>query len=243
MNLKILWVFLAVGILLGVARGDEKEAHEHHLSEWKFGETLFGSRVVPTKLDGRVVVLEYWGVGCASCFKGLGNLAAIDEKYRGKGVVVIGAEAYRSDRATIAEVLKEQKVNFSITDGVTGPISVSDLPYAVVFAPDGRVIYHGHPNNERFEAVIIKAAGDFKDLKKIAERVGKRVGAGNLIAQRSWKNSEGKPLVAAIKKIEGQKVHFILSDGREFPYKIEKLSKKDQEFIKDTVRKTVEFAE
>ncbi len=166
MNSKILWVFLTIGILVGVARGDDKQARKHRLSEWKFGETLFGNRVVPTKLDGRVVVLEYWGVGCSSCLKGLGSLAVIDEKFRDQGVVVIGAEVYHSGREKIGGLLKEQKVNFSITDGVTGPISVSDLPYAVVFGTDGRVIYHGHPNHEKFEAVIGKAAGEIKISRK-----------------------------------------------------------------------------
>lgn len=239
MNFKVLSAILAIGIPLGVAQGDEGEAHEHHLSEWKFGGTLFGDRVVPSKLDGRVVVLEYWGVGCSSCVKGLGNLADLDEKYRSKGVVIIGAEVCGSGAEKIGGVLEDKKVKFSVTDRVTGPISVSDLPYAVVFGPDGKMIYHGHPNDEKFETVIGKAVGDVENIEKVAQRVGERIGAVNLVEQRTWKNGEGKPLIAALRKVEGDKVYFLLTDGREIPYEIDRLSQGDQEFVKKIVRNSV----
>ena len=237
MSFRILWVLLAIGILPGVALGDEKQAPEHRLSEWKFGKTLFGDRVVPAKLDGQVVVVEYWGVGCDSCVNGLGNLAIIDEKFRDRGVVVIGAEAYRSEKELIGGVVRDQKVKFSITDGISGPISISDLPYAVVFGTDGKMIYHGHPNTNEFQAVIGKAAGAVKNVRKaqVQERTEPKI----LVEQRTWKNSEGKPLVAAVREVKDGKVHFRLKDGREVPYDLSLLSEKDQQFIKRTVTESV----
>lgn len=35
---------------------------DHNLSEWTLGEHLFGDEVEMKNLEGRVVVLEVWGV-------------------------------------------------------------------------------------------------------------------------------------------------------------------------------------
>jgi len=121
---------LAAGLLFGNAFAEEERAPAHRLSEWKFGETLFGEAVSPEILDGKVVVVEYWGVQCKSCVKSLARLGSLDETLRAKGLRVIGAEAHRSGREQIAEVVKSQNVKFAITDGLSGPISISSLPHA-----------------------------------------------------------------------------------------------------------------
>lgn len=167
MKFGILWAVLAIGMSSSPAYADEKKMEGHCLSEWKFGVTLFGDRVVPRSLGGKVVVLQYWGVGCPSCLKGFERLKKLDRNYREKGLRVVGAEIYHSGKERIASVVKKQGVGFSITDGVTGPVSVTGLPYAVVFGVDGKVIFHGHPNDEKFEKTIKLATSGAKRSARV----------------------------------------------------------------------------
>ena len=41
---------------------EKKKLPDHNLSEWTFGDTLFGDEPTKTKLKGKVVVVEYWGI-------------------------------------------------------------------------------------------------------------------------------------------------------------------------------------
>jgi thiol-disulfide isomerase/thioredoxin len=222
----------AAGLLVENAFAEGEKAPAHRLSEWKFGETLFGEAVSPDNLDGKVVVVEYWGVQCKSCVKSLAQLGSLDESLREKGLRVIGAEAYRSGRDQIAEVVKSQNVKFAITDGLSGPISISSLPHAVVFGVDGKVVFSGHPNDVSFEKHIRAALTGVRGVKKLAALASK----APLIAEREWKNSEGKPLVAAVSRIEGDMVIFKLKGGKEVPYEIKSLSSDDLELIEKSLK-------
>lgn len=228
MNYTILSVLLTIGILIGQASADEATQPAHKLSEWKLGETLFGEKVSPAALDGKVVVLEYWDAKCQSCLSSISKLTVIDQKLRNKGLRVIGAEAYQSGKGKIGEVVKSKNVEFSITDGVKGPLSISGLPHAVVFGVDGRVLFSGHPNDEKFEKTVRKALSGVKDV----ERVAAKGVTPPLIAERTWRNREGKPLLASVSGVEGSKVIFKKQDGSEVPYALEKLSDEDQKLIK-----------
>tara|TARA_B110000037_G_scaffold60343_1_gene73936 strand:- start:3723 stop:4436 length:714 start_codon:yes stop_codon:yes gene_type:complete len=231
MNFIILSVLLTIGILFGQAGADEVKPSAHQLSDWKFGDTLFGERVTPGALEGKVVVLEYWDVKSESCLKSISQLATIDKKLRSKGVKVIGAEAYGSGKEQIAEVVKSQKVGFSITDGVKGPLSISGLPHAVVFGADGRVLFSGHPNDKAFEATVRNALAGVKKVERIVAKAASSL----LVAERTWTNQEGETLVASVNRVEGERVIFKFKDGSEVPYLLSKLADDDQKVIKDSM--------
>ena len=236
MNSSTLFSSLIVALFLGVfqiqAGADDKKMRVHALSEWKFGRTLFGEKVRPEELQGRVVVLAYWGAKCSACREGLADLAALDGQYREEGLRVIGAESYRSGRREIAAVVDAQKVAFSIIDGVKGPISLMGLPQVVVFGADGALLFSGHPKEKKFQKVVQRAMAQVNDGPETV--LGGEVPLnGESEGFRTWRNHEGKLLVAAFKKIQGEKVMFILKDGSEVFYEIEKLSKEDQEWLRD----------
>ena len=54
----------------------------------------------------------------------------------------------------------------------------------------------------------------------------------DLIANRSWTNSEGKAIEAALVEVVGTTGHFKFPNGRKFEYDVTKLSEADQELIK-----------
>ena len=62
--MKIAHLFLmviAAGGLANAGRADD-ELPDHKLSEWRLGNGVGESKVDLTKMEGKVVAIEYWGV-------------------------------------------------------------------------------------------------------------------------------------------------------------------------------------
>ena len=160
------------------------------------------------------------------------HLVKVDKKYRDKGLRIIAAEVQGSSKDAIEELVEEHKMKFSVTSGVSGPVSVGGIPHAIVFGADGKIVFNGHPASDDFEKAIKTAVKDVK-LDDDKEEDGGGFGKP-LIAERTWTNSEGKPLVAAVTEINGNKVIFKLKNGRKVPYDIDKLSEEDQKVIEES---------
>ncbi|YCM43247.1 hypothetical protein V2O64_18215 [Verrucomicrobiaceae bacterium 227] len=157
------------------------------------------------------------------------HLVEVEKKYRKKGLRVIAAEMQNSTKDKIGAIVKDHKMDFTVTKGARGPISVPGIPHAIVFGADGKIVFKGHPGSDDFEKAIKSAV---KNVNIEPEEEKSSFFAKDLIPERTWTNSEGKPLVAAVTEIKGDQIVFKLKNGRKVPYAIEKLSEADQQLIK-----------
>ncbi len=144
-----------------------------------------------------------------------------------KGLSIIAAESQNTGEAKIKGILDEHKAEFTVTRQVRGPLSSRGIPHAYVFDVEGQLIFNGSPGGEDFEKVVKNALKDYED-----EPADDKKG-GDLFRQRTWTNSEGQPLVAAVTEIDGDKLTFRLKNGRKIPYEISKLSEEDQKMIQE----------
>ena len=62
-------------------------AEAHNLSEWHFGEVLFGSKPSDAELKGKVVVLECWGRALPALHRLAAPLGRARQEIPGKGIV------------------------------------------------------------------------------------------------------------------------------------------------------------
>ncbi|MGJ8696945.1 MAG: TlpA family protein disulfide reductase [Verrucomicrobiaceae bacterium] len=157
------------------------------------------------------------------------HLVKMDKRYSKKGLTIIADECQGSSKEDIEAVLKEHKAEFLVTKGVRGPVSSRGIPHAVIFGADGQLLFSGHPMHEDFDKTVKSAMKKVGDLPDPDEEKPQ----GPLIGERTWKNSDGKPLVASVTSIDGDKVIFKLRGGRTVPYAIDKLSEEDQKLIKE----------
>ena len=144
-----------------------------------------------------------------------------------KGLSIIAAESQNTPEDTIKGILDEHKAEFTVSRQITSPIQSRGIPHSYVFDVAGQLIFQGHPMDPDFEKVIKKALRDFN--AEPAEPGEK----GDIFPERTWTNSEGKPLIAAITEINGDQVTFKLKNGRKVAYDISKLSEEDQKLIKE----------
>lgn len=222
---------LALSFGLAAVAG-AKEGAEHKLSEWSLGETLFGEKVSKGDMDGKVVVIEHWGVRCPPCIAILPHLAKMDKKHREDGLLIIGAESQGHSKADIEPLVKKNDIEYTITSGANGPIEFSGIPRAFVFDVEGNLIFNGNPHEEDFERSIKKALKDVGEAESEPETAAT---PSNLFETKSWTNSEGKELNAAVREATDSEVTFLMSGGKVVKYPIAKLSEESQKEIRDAL--------
>jgi len=197
----------------------------HHLSEWHFGEVLFGSKPSAAALKGKVVVLECWGVHCPPCIASLPHLAELDKRFRDKGLCIIGAESQGSTKEAIKPLLDAAKVHYPITAGASGPIAFNAIPRCFIFDSQGALVYDGYPAGPDFEKTIKDSL-----TKAKASAVGEApttappVASAPVVPTRVWTNSDGHEIRAAVSKIDATSVTFLMPNAKEVVYPLDKLS-------------------
>jgi thiol-disulfide isomerase/thioredoxin len=211
-------------VLQSTSFGADKS--DHKISDWKIGKTLFGEKVTKSDFAGKVVVIENWGVHCPPCVASLPHLAKLEKDHRDKGFLIIGAESQGSSKEQIKPLIEKAGVEYTITEGADGPIEVTGIPRAFVFDREGKLVFDGHPGGSDFEKAVKTA------LKDKAPVSAPAAPAGPLVASRTWKNTEGKEIVAAVKDATETSVNFLMSGGKKVAYPMEKLDEESQDVIR-----------
>lgn len=106
------------------------------------------------ELRGKVVLLDFWATWCTFCVKTMPRLNALHQKYKDRGLVVIGLNEFegniRGEPATRAQELEffrqfKRRMNVSYDFAVAadarndGPYGVAGLPTAVLVDRRGRI--------------------------------------------------------------------------------------------------------
>ena len=112
-------------------------------------------------LKGKVVLLDFWGVWCGPCVAKLPAVQALHDKYKDRGLVVIGVHsADRADR--LAEFLLTRKVSIPVAldaGKTAGRYLVEAWPSYFLIDRAGKVVSgftSEPPTPERIEALLDK---------------------------------------------------------------------------------------
>ena len=109
---------------------------------------------------GQYVLVDFWASWCAPCRGEIPNLIAAYNKYKDKGLMVLGVAAWDEPEATkkaieedkipYPQILNSQKIGTDIY-GITG------IPHIILFAPDGTILarrLHGEEIEKRLEGIF-----------------------------------------------------------------------------------------
>ena len=94
------------------------------------------------KLNGKVVVLDFWGTWCGPCVKKLPDVKKLAEKYAERDLVVIGIHSAQGGD-TCREFVEQNKISYpiAIDSGKTAEaFAVSSWPSVFVIDKTGKVI-------------------------------------------------------------------------------------------------------
>lgn len=119
-------------------------------------------------LKGKVFVVEFWGTWCPPCRAVIPHMKELYKKYEESGNLVVMAVHTKKggDPETVKKFVSEQGMNYhiAIDKGTTlQSYGVRGVPHALVFGPDGKLVWRGHPGNKEFDQAVEN------ELAKLAE--------------------------------------------------------------------------
>jgi len=136
---------LALAVILSASvRAAEPEigdaAPEVHATEW-----INAQGVSLAKNTKNICVVEFWATWCPPCRKSIPHLIELHEKYKDRGVVIMGLTA--EPMSKVKAFASQMKMSYAVGVGSkTGSAyGVDGIPHAFVIAPGGKVVWSGHP--------------------------------------------------------------------------------------------------
>jgi len=106
------------------------------------------------KLRGKIVVVEFWATWCGPCRATIPHLVKLHEKYRAKGVVIMGLTD--ESKAKAEPFARQMGMTYAVGCGSrsSGTYGVRGIPHAFLVDVAGRVVWHGHPGGTALETAI-----------------------------------------------------------------------------------------
>ena len=127
-----------------------------------------GLAAAVAKEKGKVVLVNFWATWCVPCREEFPDLVRLEQKYRGKGVSVIGVSIDSArDLQAVEKFLATTKPDFpnyrkksggddqDFIDSVDAKWG-GELPFSVVYGPDGKKakVLSGKQSYEKFEKAV-----------------------------------------------------------------------------------------
>ena len=126
------------------------------LNQFKLGAHITGPQATLESAAGKAVLIDAWGIHCGPCLASLPEIEKIAKRYKDK-MVVFGAHSQAGTDDEVKEVVKKNKLSYTITQGVTSPVPFNAIPRVFVFDPTGALLYFGSPFEKEFERSLRKA--------------------------------------------------------------------------------------
>jgi thiol-disulfide isomerase/thioredoxin len=118
---------------------------------------------LPDDLKGKVVVVDFWSTRCGPCVQSMPRMKAIYEKYKSKGLEIVGISLdEQSDALRLRQFVRTEKLNWTQTwsgmgwdDPTVQKYGIGAIPSLWVIGRDGKVI--SDAARPRLEAIIQEA--------------------------------------------------------------------------------------
>jgi cytochrome c biogenesis protein CcmG/thiol:disulfide interchange protein DsbE len=121
-----------------------------------------GKEVSLSDFKGKVVILDFWATWCGPCRSEIPDFIALQKKYGGKGLQVIGISVDK-DKNALSKFYKDNGMNYpvALTDGAVESKygGIRGIPTTFIIDKSGKIVkkYVGATSKEQFE-------GDIKPL-------------------------------------------------------------------------------
>ncbi|NLB69077.1 MAG: TlpA family protein disulfide reductase [Lentisphaerae bacterium] len=140
-------------------------APEMKISKWVQGKAF-------EVKEGQVTVVEFWATWCPPCRTSIPHLNDLYNKYKDKGVVMVGvsSESEKTVKKFVKNMGKKMEYPVAIgsaktTMGYMDAFKARGIPHAFVIGHDGKFAWHGHPMSG-LDKVIEAEVKKLEDFKK-----------------------------------------------------------------------------
>ena len=109
-------------------------------------------------LQGKVVLVDRWGVGCPPCRALLPRVEALWKSFKSKPFVVLGGHcAGWGDAEGIKKLIDQNGLTYPMYEDAglaQGEPSFNAIPFLYVVDETGRVVYSGHDERDATQAIV-----------------------------------------------------------------------------------------
>ena len=227
---------------------------DHHYS---------GPKLTEKDLEGKVVLVDCWGVKCPPCRALLPRMEEIWGHFDQKKFVLVGSHCQGRQPEAVKELVDQNKLTYPIYERfglAEGAPEFRAIPFLYVVNHRGRVVYSGHDEREATEA-LVTAIGDIGmpislvqgvSLPKRYKSFAKKMRLGSTIAgdvkklekEAAGKNArmaeEAKAILNAIEKTRGEVKEEIAAVKKSKPSEALKMMK---DFLKTWPKEGAEYKE
>ena len=110
--------------------------------DFKLG-TLDGKEMSPSKLKGKVIVLDFWATWCPPCRASLPHLDKFYQEHKAAGVEVFAINL-QEDKEKVQEFVTKTKLGVPVVLDLEGktaePYMAQGIPETVVIGKDGKIV-------------------------------------------------------------------------------------------------------
>jgi thiol-disulfide isomerase/thioredoxin len=188
----------------------------------------------------KAYIVEFWATWCGPCKASIPHLNEIHQKFKEKGLVVIGQNVWERDRSAVEPFLKTMgdKMTYRVamdTEGAKGKMAETwmeaagqnGIPAAFLVGKQGRIAWIGHPMELKERTIEEVLEGTF-DFAKAAADHEKQTRA------RAQLNKLGRDLSTHMRGKEWDKAEAVVTD-------MEKLMPEDERDGLASVRMEIFF--
>ena len=134
--------------------------HRECLPDVNYIDTA-GTAYTAPSLAGKVVVVNFWATWCKPCLKEIPDLSKIYEKYKSKGLVIIGVMTDDPDHNTLLNFQSDNEMAYPVVRA-NSDILVSfgypgSLPTTFIYDRNGKQVgnpYVGALSHEQLERIL-----------------------------------------------------------------------------------------
>lgn len=123
--------------------------------------TLEHGIVAPAALEGKVVLVNFWATSCAVCLAEMPRLAALHERYAGRGLETIAVAMPYDPPNLVVAYQRDKRLPFKVAIDPNGEVArrfdgVSVTPTTYLIDRRGRIVarYIGAPDFAEVERLI-----------------------------------------------------------------------------------------
>ena len=108
---------------------------------------LIDSNGAPVRLSsfkGKVVLLNFWATTCGGCKTEIPWFVEFSERYKQRGLSVIGVSLDDDGWKSVRPFLKEKKLNYTVvigSDALANQYGVNEMPVTLLIGRDGQIAY------------------------------------------------------------------------------------------------------
>lgn len=123
-------------------------------------QTPSGESVSLASARGKVVLLDFWAVWCLPCRAAMPHVQKLHEKFKDKGLVVLGVNTWEEAENDPAAYMKEHGYSYGLLlkgDETAKAYNVSGIPTFYVIDREGRITYAASGAGEQAEKALDEA--------------------------------------------------------------------------------------